>query len=562
MKLWPPPQRADLDHATTTAAPVGQYIVGPCGLPAEGYRVTLTTQTIRVEATDDAGARHAASTVAQLKQQYGDAAPTGVIEDWPALPVRGVMLDVSRCRVPSVEALQALFTRLARWKINHVELYLEHTFAYANHKEVWRDASPYTADELRALDDHAASVGIELTAQQNCLGHMERWLKHDTYRSLAISPDGFTAPWGEQRGPSTADPDNPSTLALARELFGEILPLLRSRRVHVGMDEPWELASERAGSWIGYLKALRAAPELADHHVLVWDDVLVNNPELLADIPQGVTICDWGYEAAQPFDERAAELATMGLPFWLCPGTSAWNSVAGRWTNAVVNIASAGAAALEHGAEAVMVTDWGDQGHIQHHIVSEPMFAWAAACAWNPGGSDPADLPGVVDLGEPLRLLGDAHTLVGPQLFNMSILTVPMYWPEVRFGFGRMTTGITVEDLERCAAQIGRARKLIEDAPLSARDDAELVRDEALATADLLALLVDDGLVRIANDGTLHDAPASTLASFAQRARTLRDEHARIWSLRNRPGGLDECLANYDRLLSSYVPEHHDAARP
>jgi hypothetical protein len=540
MLLWPPPQRVDLrEDAEAARTP----------LPPQGYRIVFRDGAATVEAADDAGARYAAATLAQLAQPY----PDGVIEDWPAVAVRGVMLDVSRCRVPSVATLKDLFAQLARWKVNHVELYLEHTFAYPGHEEVWRDASAYTAAELRELDDFAASVGIELTGQQNCLGHMERWLKHDRYRPLAISPDGFTAPWGEQRGPSTADPDNPATLALARELFAELLPNLRSRRAHVGLDEPWELSSERSGSWITYLKALRAAPELAGHHVLVWDDVLVHNPELLSEIPADVTICDWGYEAAQPFDERATELKAMGLPFWLCPGTSAWTTVAGRWTNAVTNIASACTAAVANGAEGVMVTDGGDQGHIQHHVISQPMFAWAAACAWNPAASAD-DIPEVVgELGEPLRLLGDVHTLVEPQLFNMLILTVPLYRPHAKFGHGRTTGSITIADLERCAAQVRTARALAEGCAPG------IERDETLATADLMALLVDDGLERKRADGSLAHASADTLADFAARATALRDEHTRLWHLRNRPGGLDECLANYDRLLSGYVPQHHDA---
>jgi hexosaminidase len=546
MHLWPPPQRVDVhDDAQPSRGP----------LRPQGYRIVMRDGAATVEADDEAGARYAETTLRQLRAMHG-ALPNGVVEDWPAIAVRGVMLDVSRCRVPSLDTLKALFAQLAGWKINHVELYLEHTFAYAGHKVVWRNASAYTAEELRELDDFAHAVGIELTGQQNCLGHMERWLKYQRYRPLAISPDGFVAPWGEKRGPSTADPDNAATLALARDLFGQLLPNLRSRRAHVGLDEPWELASERSGSWITYLKALRDAPELADHQVLVWDDVLVHNPELLADIPDNVTICDWGYEAAQPFDERAAELKTMGLPFWLCPGTSAWNTVAGRWTNAVTNIASACTAAVANGGEGVMVTDWGDQGHIQHHVVSHPMFAWTAGCAWNPSACEPSALAGLFDLGEPLELLGDVHTLVKPQLFNQSILTVPMYRPQAKFGHGRMTTGITVSDLEHCAAQIATAGRLAVGAP------ASLERDEVLATADVMALLVDDGIARVSSDGTLHHASAKALAAFAERATAAAEEHRRIWLLRNRPGGLDESLANFDRLLSGYVPKHHHAAGP
>jgi hypothetical protein len=550
--IWPPPQRVELSDHLATAASAGPPVIGDCDLPPQGYRITLRDHAVSIEASDAAGARYAAATLAQLHHQYGTALPVGIIEDWPAIPVRGVMLDVSRCRVPSLATLKLLFDRLATWKVNHVELYLEHTFAYTHHEEVWRDASAYTAAEIRELDDYAHNLGIELTGQQNCLGHMERWLKHDRYKPLAISPDGFTAPWGQAMPPMTADPTKPETLALARELFGELLPNFRSRRAHVGLDEPWELAEDRANAWVTYLQALRDAPELTDHDLLAWDDVLVHNPELLERIPAGVTICDWGYEAAQPFDERAAELKAMGLPFWLCPGTSAWNTVAGRWTNATTNIKSAADAGLANGAEGVMVTDWGDQGHVQHHVVSEPMFAWHAGCGWNPAACAPEMLDDVVDLAEPLRLLGDAHTLVGPQVFNSSVLCIPMYRPESRYGHGRMTTGITVEDLQRCAAQVAAADALVDGAPLD-RADADVVRAEVHATARLLALLIDVGIERVRADGTLSAASDETLASFTERVNAIDAEHRRIWSLRNRPGGLDESLANFDRLRGSFL---------
>ena len=172
-------------------------------------------------------------------------------------------------------------------------------------------------------------------------------------------------------------------------------------------------------------------------------------------------------------------------------------------------------------------------------------------CAWNPSACEPEMLTDVVDLAEPLRLLGDAHTLVSPQVMNSSILCVPMYRPQSRFGHGKMTSGVTEEDLDRCAAQIDQAKALIDTHALH-RADADLVRAEAHATATLLALLVDVGRERVKADGTLASADDATLASFTERVDAIETEHRRIWSLRNRPGGLDESTANFDRLRDSF----------
>ena len=115
------------------------------------------------------------------------------------------MLDVSRDKVPTMATLYALIDRLAEWKVNHVELYAEHTFAYAQHEVVWRDASPFTPAEIDALDAYCAARHIALVPNQNCLGHMNRWLRHDPYRALAMDPDGYVM-MGMKRPPSTIEP--------------------------------------------------------------------------------------------------------------------------------------------------------------------------------------------------------------------------------------------------------------------------------------------------------------------------------------------------------------------
>ena len=48
-----------------------------------------------------------------------------------------------------------------------------------------------------------------------------------------------------------------------------------------------------------------ALPVMAGREALVWGDVLSASPDLLASVPQGVTVCEWGYEDDHPFGARA-----------------------------------------------------------------------------------------------------------------------------------------------------------------------------------------------------------------------------------------------------------------
>src|SRR5262249_32741158 len=152
--------------------------------------------------------------------------------------------------------------------------------------------------------------------------------------------------------------------------LAELLPHFSSRRVHVGLDEPWELKADQIDDYLAWVAKLRALPEVDGRELLMWGDILGARPELLARIPAGVTICEGGYDAEYDFDAKAAVFAAAGRDFWTCPGTSSWLSILGRFTNMTGNCAHAAAAAIAHGGTGVLNTDWGDQGHLQYLPVS------------------------------------------------------------------------------------------------------------------------------------------------------------------------------------------------
>src|SRR5580692_10476780 len=120
----------------------------------QGYRLSITPAGVTIAASTPAGRFYAAATLRQLRRQFPKSLPCMEIEDHPDFPVRGVMLDISRDKVPTMQTLFDLIDLLAGWKINQLQLYMEHTFAYSQHKTVWADASPMTALEIRDLDAH------------------------------------------------------------------------------------------------------------------------------------------------------------------------------------------------------------------------------------------------------------------------------------------------------------------------------------------------------------------------------------------------------------------------
>src|SRR5262249_51800915 len=143
----------------------------------EGYNLVISSGGVRLEFRENGGLRAGVATLNQLLGQYGRKLPCLRIRDWPDFPRRGVMLDISRGRVPKLETLIELIEDLAAYKINEFQLYTEHTFAYRKYKPVWKNWGALTAEEIRKLDTRCRELGIDLVPNQNSFGHLRYFLE-------------------------------------------------------------------------------------------------------------------------------------------------------------------------------------------------------------------------------------------------------------------------------------------------------------------------------------------------------------------------------------------------
>ena len=558
MNLLPVPRQCAF--GPEIVAPPEQHIERDGGLPADGYELTITRDAVTISARDDAGEFYARATLRQLARLHHGRVPVGTVRDWPDLAHRGVMLDISRDKVPTMFTLLALVDRLAEWKVNHLQLYAEHTFAYSNHEVVWRDASPFTALEIDELDAYCAARHIALVPNQNCLGHMNRWLPHQPYRSLAMDPEGYLM-MGMRRPPSTIEPSNSASLELVAELLAELLPHFSDRRfVNLGLDEPWEMPRERFDDYLAWVQTLHALPELGGREMLIWGDILANHPDRLGEIPDGVTVVEWGYDAGHPWAKRLAALAAANIPRWVAPGTSSWLTLLGRTTNMRSNITEAIDAALAHGATGVLNTDWGDNGHLQYAPISDPGLAFGAAMGWCADTNRDLDLGAALSahcyddpsatLGTVVVGLGDVHRKLTPQMWNVATLALPLYWPQLDIGRGPLQ-GAKIEEYRAIEADLDRFETLLMDAAVQ-RDDARLLTDELRNGMALVRVLCADAQARLEVGGALAGVGDLTRAELAGRLRPVIAEHERLWLARNRPGGLRESRAWLEHLLDCY----------
>jgi hypothetical protein len=307
--------------------------------------------------------------------------------------------------VPKLETLLDLAEHLADFKINELQLYTEHTFAYRKYKSVWQSWGALTGAEIRKLDARCAELGIDLVPNQNSFGHLRYFLEHPKLKKLAeVSEpyeDGGDAATGNQefvRRPSTLAPNHSGTLPFLRGLYDELLPNFSSDFFNVGCDETWDLGRGQSKRLCGvrgkgrvyldFLKRIHREVSARGKTMMFWGDIILKYPKLIRGLPKNVVALNWGYEANHPFAKEAAQFAKAKIPFYVCPGTSTWQTLIGRHDNALANLHAAAKAGKKSGAIGYLITDWGDGGHPQPLAISWPMFAAGAALAWNSKGFD------------------------------------------------------------------------------------------------------------------------------------------------------------------------------
>jgi len=455
--------------------------------------------------------------------------------------VRSYMLDISRDKVPTMGTLKQLVEILEKFNYNQLQLYTEHTFAYSKHESVWKDASPMTTQEIRELDLFCAMHGIDLVPNQNSFGHLERWLVKPEYNHLAELPHGGAPlPWGGfKKDPTTLCPTDPASLEFLAGLYDELLPNFESRLFNIGCDETFDLLGEgrsaaavkEKGEGRVYLEFLLKVAELVrkrGKRPMFWGDVILRHPELVPELPKDLIALDWGYEGNHPFMDEAAKFAAAGLDFYVCPGTSSWNSLAGRVENMRENMIAAERAGHLHGAKGFMVTDWGDGGHWQPLAASLPGLILGGNLAYSGASAAKMDLEDAlnavmgVPLGGTLLRLGTLYLRGGALRANASELFRILANDR---GYSRHP-GLTDHILTEISAIAEGCR-----------------HDAARFAGGAYPNVWAQEIMYMAN---LVDAACNRRDE--KRLRFLREEHGRVWRLRNREGGRADSLAKLPRF--------------
>ena len=565
-------------------------------LPVQGYILDIQPGKIIAGYSTLQGLYYAIVSLKVLKHNYKGIIPCAYIEDSPDLQLRGLMLDISRDKVPTKETLLGILGLLADLKYNHFELYIEgFSFAYPSFKELWEGKeTPVTGEEIQSLDAFCKAHFIDFVPNQNSLGHMMAWLATDKYKDLAECPNGYKI-MGLMNMKGTLYPGDPRSLELVSKMTDDLLPNFSSSNFNVNLDEPFELGKgkskelcEKEGEGKVYLDyAIKLHDVLAGKKkkMLMWGDIVMRHHELIPLIPKDITLLDWGYESSYPYERHCKTLQASGISYMVCPGTNSWTSITGRTDNMLATIEVATANGAKFGAKGMLLTDWGDMGHWQYLPVSYAGYAAGGALSWNSKSRKDLQLGSFLNsyifdderslMGDLVLDLGRYNMFEEVPMFNMTttmmtfqfgirdkIMTAAIF-DKVMNGINDLMKDIAPEMINTLKSKYDERHPFDYKGLQSFLDSKEAILNKVrLKTAD--SMLIRDeymNAIRLIRLGAGlqsyicfrskldRDEEKQELKTLRETGKKYLEENHRLWLIRNKSGGYDRSVANLNIII-------------
>ncbi|XP_074652559.1 uncharacterized protein LOC141906956 [Tubulanus polymorphus] len=517
----------------------------------EGYSLSVNNDVIKIVSHDLAGLYYAICTFSQMLVMCtkDDGIPSLKILDHPALPVRGVLLDLSKGRLPTVETLKSTIQLLATLKINQVHFYTRFTKP-TNHG--WQ--LPYSVMELVDLESFCTLLFITLIPVLDVC-------------------------------PTVAFNDIPELYYT----FGEFLNAFPSSSyVNVGPRLSSFLLNTTEDDALFLDDAHRLLPLKADHTVQLCGFVFHGGIDTMPHLPLNMILMEYGFQADYNFSKYCKEYEESGLPFMVCPGTSAWNSLAGCPEAALSNVTGAIEAAVNHNALGMLLCNWSGIGHMTPQSISWSGYVVGAGLSWNSIIHQDfmhANLAELMNmhvfnddnnkLGHVIVELGRAETYVLRCSKKQSENDVNNLPAELGSSLFRLLVHPNEVNLENLPADIFQkamrhirkcASELMSAHPKCIQNEA--IIKELNITIDLMMFANRIGRalsncgrnpcpsagVAVINAG-ISNLPATAKTDLANRLLGLKEQFQLVWTLRQLPNGCQETITLLNMLLKLFIPD-------
>lgn len=346
----------------------------------ESYALRVTPAGVEIASRSSAGVYYGTQTLRQMVEA-GGFLPEAEIHDWPSLPYRAFMMDMSHAQLPTVEEIERQLDFLARWKTNQYYFYSEASIELKGFPLLMEDAR-FTPEQVRRVIRYARERHIDVVPNLELYGHMHDLFRVERYAQMGVFPHG-----GEF---SRRDPHLRELLS---DWIAQISDLFPSPFLHIGFDETWTL--EREARAMGetpeqlYLAQLREVSAMvAEHgkHALAWADMLEKYPAMIPQVPKGVIATPWHYMPGESpkYPAILGEFRKAGVPTVVQGAVLNWIWTTPDYNRSAQNNDALLAAARDAGTLGFVTSGWTDET-LNLMRESWPGIAYGSVAAWESG---------------------------------------------------------------------------------------------------------------------------------------------------------------------------------
>lgn len=365
-------------------------------LSEDEYQIKIKEDGVKVSGGSKKAIGHGVQTLRQMFRMQGASIKNVNISDKPQFKARGYYHDATRGRIQKLSELKKLVDTMVFYKLNQLQLYVEHTYLFRDMSEVWRDDTPLTADEILELDDYCYQRDVELIPSIATFGHLYKVLRTRSYGELCElegsyenkSPFSFV----DRMNHHTLNVTDDNAVKFAIKIIDEFMSLFRTDKFNICADETFDLGKGKSSSradeigtgrmYVEFIKKLFEHLNEKGRTPMFWGDIISKYPELIKELPEDTICLTWGYSENES-DRQTKTVAEAGGIQYVCPGCCGWNMWINYLHGSYENIRRMSSFGRQYGAIGLLNTDWGDYGHINHPVFSIPGLIYGAVMSWS-----------------------------------------------------------------------------------------------------------------------------------------------------------------------------------
>ena len=355
----------------------------------EAYIIKVTPKNVTITSKSSAGLFYAVQTLKQMIEGRGITAAIRVsdVHDWPSLPYRGLMMDMSHMQLPKVEEIKKQLDFLALWKTNQYLFYSEGSIELEGYPLLMANAR-YTQAQVKDIIAYAKERHIDVIPNMELYGHLNDLFRLEQYADMSVTTHG-----------AEFKPADPRVKPLVNDWITQISKLFPSPFFHIGFDETWVIDIEAKRTkqpaeqlYLEMVNQTAAMVQKQGKKPLIWADMLQKYNSIIPKVSRDMIAVPWHYfpKTEQEYDALLSPFPKVDVDIIVQSALINWKDLTPSFDISFENIDLLLKAGRKHNAIGYINSAWTDDPQTLTRL-GLPDLAYGSIAAWQSTPMDRAN---------------------------------------------------------------------------------------------------------------------------------------------------------------------------